>query len=252
MVTTPVLSAEQIGDFKHDGFVVTPGVFNAAEVAVIDAAMNDLVALPEEPGKHWVYWEESRLDPAQKIISRIENISPYVPGFKELSDVLEAPVGQLLGEKAALFKEKINFKYPGADGFKPHQDSQAGWWDYADYFITVMVCVDEATEENGCLQLVAGHHQKGLIREWEPLNEEDTGKMDFIMALTKPGDVAYFDSYAPHGSEPNMSDTMRRLYFATYSRLSDGDFLDQYYADKRKTYPPDIEREAGREYKFRV
>jgi len=252
MLTTPVLSPQQIGDFKRDGFVVTPGVFNAAEVAVVAAAMNDLVALPEEPGKHWVYWEDSRLDPAKKIISRIENISPYVPDFKELSAALEAPVGQLLGEKAALFKEKINFKYPGADGFKPHQDSQAGWWDYADYFITVMVCVDEATEENGCLQLVAGHHQKGLIREWEPLNEEDTGKMDFVMAPTRPGDVAYFDSYAPHGSEPNMSDTMRRLYFATYSRLSDGDFLDQYYADKRKTYPPDIEREAGREYKFRV
>ena len=28
--------------------------------------------------------------------------------------------------------------------------------------------------------------------------------------------------------------------------------LEQYYADKRKTYPPDIEREAGKEYKFRV
>ena len=161
-------------------------------------------------------------------------------------------MGQLLGEDVALFKEKINFKYPGADGFKPHQDSQAGWWDYADYFITVMVCVDEATEENGCLQLVAGHHKQGLIREWEPLNEADTSKMDFIMTPTKPGDVAYIDSYTPHGSEPNMSDKMRRLYFATYSRLSDGDFLEQYYADKRKTYPPDIEREAGKEYIFRV
>lgn len=252
MVTTPVLSDQQIDDFKRDGFVVTPGVFDAAEVAGIDAAMNDLVNLPEEPGKHWVYWEESRLDPDKKIISRIENISPYVSGFAELSAALKPPVGKLLGEDAALFKEKVNFKYPGADGFKPHQDSQAGWWDYADYFVTVMVCVDEATEKNGCLQVVAGHHKEGLVRKWEPLNEEDTGKMDFIMVPTKPGDVIYFDSYTPHGSEPNMSDKTRRVYFATYSRLSDGNFLEQYYADKRKTYPPDIEREAGKEYKFRV
>jgi hypothetical protein len=252
MLTTPVLSKQQISDFKHNGFVITPGIFGAEEVAAIDTAMHDLVALPEEPGKHWVYWEESHLNPDGRIISRIENISPYVSCFAELSAVLEAPVGQLLGGGVALFKEKINFKYPGANGFKPHQDSQAGWWNYADYFVTVTVCVDEATEENGCLQMAAGHHKRGLIREWEPLTEEDTKNMEFITVCTRPGDVAYFDSYTPHGSEPNMSDKMRRLYFATYSRLSNGDFLEQYYADKRKTYPPDIEREAGKEYKFRV
>jgi hypothetical protein len=26
----------------------------------------------------------------------------------------------------------------------------------------------------------------------------------------------------------------------------------QYYADKRASYPPDIEREAGKEYRYRV
>ena len=26
----------------------------------------------------------------------------------------------------------------------------------------------------------------------------------------------------------------------------------RYYADKRKSYPPDIEREAGKEYRYRV
>jgi len=36
-----------------------------------------------------------------------------------------------------LFKEKVNFKMPGGDGFKPHQDSQAGWDRYADYFVNV-------------------------------------------------------------------------------------------------------------------
>ncbi len=45
MLTPPVLSDQQISDFKRDGFVITPGVFSAAQVATIDAAMNDLVAL---------------------------------------------------------------------------------------------------------------------------------------------------------------------------------------------------------------
>jgi hypothetical protein len=49
-----------------------------------------------------------------------------------------------------------------------------------------------------------------------------------------------------------MSEKIRRLYFATYNRLSEGDHLERYYADKHKSFPPDIEREAGKEYVFRV
>lgn len=252
MLTTPVLTDQQIADFERDGFVVARGAFNADDVAQIDAWTRALAALPEEPGKHWVYHEKSLLKSGESLINRIENISPFHTGFATLSTVLKAPVGQLLGEEAALFKEKINFKMPGGDGFKPHQDSQAGWEKYADFFISVMVCIDEATLENGCLKMVAGQHRKGLFREWEPLTNKDMAGMDFVPCPTKPGDVVFFDCYAPHASEANMSDKIRRLYFSTYNRLSDGDHLAAYYADKRKTFPPDIEREAGKEYVFRV
>ncbi len=252
MVSTPVLTEQQIGDFHRDGYVVVRGGFDAAEMKPIEGWTRELAERPEEPGKHWVYHEKSLLDPGTELICRIENISPFHSGFAELSAALKAPVGQLLGEDALLFKEKINFKMPGGDGFKPHQDSQAGWWNYGSYYITVMVCIDEATLENGCLKMVAGHHKRGLFREWEPLTEADMEGMEFVACPTKPGDLAFFDSYAPHASEPNMSDTIRRLYFATYNRLSEGDQMARYYADKRKSFPPDIEREPGKEYVFRV
>ena len=69
---------------------------------------------------------------------------------------------------------------------------------------------------------------------------------------TQPGDIIFFDCYAPHASAPNMSDKIRRLYYATYNRRSDGDHMAKYYADKHKNYPPDIDREAGKDYVFRV
>jgi len=62
-----------------------------------------------------------------------------------------------------LFKDKINFKLPGGDGFKPHQDQQAGWSTYADLFITAMVSLDATTADNGCLELCAGQHTRGLL-----------------------------------------------------------------------------------------
>jgi ectoine hydroxylase-related dioxygenase (phytanoyl-CoA dioxygenase family) len=252
MLTIPLLAPEHLEQYKRDGFVIARGAFSDADMKLIESWTTELAARPEEPGKHWVYHEKSKLDPEVDLISRIEYISPFHEGFAELANVLKKPVAQLLGEEAVLFKEKINFKMPGGDGFKPHQDSQAGWEDYAKYFISVMVCIDEATIENGCLQLVAGHQNRGLFREWEPLTDEDMAGMEFVHYPTRPGDVVFFDCYVPHASEPNLTGNIRRMYFATYNRLSEGDHLERYYADKHKNFPPDIERIPGREYVFRV
>ena len=252
MLTTPILSQDQIDEFRKDGFVVVRHAFNDGDMKQLLQWAEEVEIQPEESGKQWVFHEKSKIDPDRDLINRIEYISPFHEGFARLSAILAKSVAQLLGEEAVLFKEKINFKMPGGDGFKPHQDSQAGWKDYADYFISVMVCLDEATIDNGCLQLVAGHQNHGLYREWEPLSEEDMAGMEFIHCPTSPGDIVFFDCYTPHGSEPNMSSSTRRLYFATYNRLSDGDHMARYYADKHKSYPPDIDRVEGKEYVFRV
>lgn len=252
MLSTPVLSDEQIQTFENDGYLIVRQGFEAEEINLIDTWTRELEALPEESGKQWVFHEKSLKGDGADLISRIEYIAPFHAGFEELCTVLNAPTAQLLGEPAAIFKEKVNFKMPGGDGFKPHQDSQAGWDAYADFFITAMVCIDEATVENGCLQLVGGHHKRGLFKSWEPLTDDDMADMEFIHCPTKPGDIAFFDCYAPHASEPNMTNQTRRIYFATYNRLSEGEHMDQYYADKHKTYPPDIDRDAGKEYVFRV
>lgn len=252
MLKTPILTSAQIADFENQGYLVARAAFGAADMAMIDAWTKELLAMPEEPGRHWVYHEKSLKDPSRQLVSRIENITPFHAGFAELATVLKAPVAQLLGEDAALFKEKVNFKMPGGDGFKAHQDSQAGWDTYTDFFISVLVCIDEATPENGCLEIAGGHHKRGLFKSWEPLTDGDMAGMEFVSCPTKPGDLVFFDCYAPHRSAPNMSDRIRRLYYSTYNRLSDGDFLERYYADKHKNYPPDIEREAGKTYVFRV
>ena len=62
-------------------------------------------------------------------------------------------VSELFGEPAVLFKDKINFKLPGGDGFKAHQDVQAGWDAYAGLHITAMVAIDETNAANGSLEM---------------------------------------------------------------------------------------------------
>ena len=124
-------------------------------------------------------------------------------------------VGELFGEEAVLFKDKINLKRPGGSGFTPHQDVQAGWDSYAPFFITMLVSIDRATAENGCLELAAGFHDKGLIGDyWAPLTERDMADMTFVACPTEPGDVVFFDSFAPHrsGTESELPSAPRAVH----------------------------------------
>ena len=252
MLCNLALTDDQLQAFQRNGFLIARGMFNAEQMAMISEWSDEMLARPEEPGKHWVYHEKSLKGDDDELVNRIENISPFHDGFRGLIEALRDPVGQLLGEEAVLFKEKINFKMPGGDGFKPHQDSQAGWDSYTDFFISVLVSIDAANIENGCLELCAGHHQRGLFKSWKPLTDVDMEGMDFRPAPTEPGDVVFFDCYAPHQSSPNISDAVRRIYYVTYNRASDGDHMAQYYADKHRSFPPDIDRDANKEYVFRV
>ena len=248
------LTPAQIQAFQRDGYLVIPGFYAPAEMEQIHRWVDEVQGFPDAPGKYQRYYEPSKVDSERRILSRMENLSPYHAGFAELfqGSKLAQAASELLGEPAVLFKDKINFKLPGGDGFKPHQDQQAGWWSYANFFISTLVCVDEATEDNGCLEMAAGHHKRGMFREWEPLTEEDMEGMEFVPCPTQPGDVVFFDSYAPHRSGPNLSDQRRRLLYVTYNRLSEGDHRARYYEDKRKSYPQDCEREQNKEYRFRV
>jgi 2-aminoethylphosphonate dioxygenase len=241
--------------FKRDGFVIAPALFDDAETRQLSAWADELASRPETPGREMMYFEVSALPVGARILQRIENFCPFHEGFAALchGDKLLAGASQLFDEPAVLFKDKINYKLPGGGGFKPHQDQQAGWSAYADLFITAMVSIDATTEENGCLELCAGHHTRGLLGdEWTPLTDEDMRSMGARPVPTRAGDAVFFDSYTPHASGPNMTAECRRVLYITYNRRSAGDHRARYYADKRRSFPPDIEREPGRTYTFRV
>jgi ectoine hydroxylase-related dioxygenase (phytanoyl-CoA dioxygenase family) len=256
MLHSPKISESQIMQFRQQGFLVLRDAFGKAETKKIQTWASEIAERREEIGKHWVYYEKSLIDGKKNLINRIENMAPYHRGLASLAQSFVPACGKLFGEEAVLFKDKINYKMSGGDGFKPHQDSQAGWEAYAKYFISVMVCIDEATLENGCIELVPRSNDvsdfKLIGREWRPLSEVETAKLEFKPYPTKPGDVIFIDSYAPHKSARNLTGSPRRLYFSTYNRLSEGDYLATYYADKRKTFPPDIERKDGKDYVYRV
>ncbi len=249
------LSEQQLQDFNRDGFLLVRSPFESTRLDQIVSWVDEVQNYPEAPGKYMMYYEKSLLDPNKKLLHRMESLFDFHDGFNELfgSDPVLGVVSDLLGEPAVLFKDKINFKFPGGISFDWHQDHQAGWWVYGELFITALICIDKVTKDNGPLELAAGFHNKGLIGEkWKPMTEEHIAGMKFEPYLLESGDMVFFDSFVPHGSGPNLSDKSRRVLYITYGRLSEGDHRKQYYADKRKNFPPDCERDPNKEYHYRV
>ena len=236
----------------RDGYLVVRQFFSPSETQDLLRWTEEISAAPELPGRHMVYYEDSLTEPGRRVVQRIENFCPFHAGFDALirDGKLSAWSSALLGSPAMLFKEKINFKLPGADGFKAHQDQQAGWGKYAPLFLTALVTIDPATVENGCLEMVPGRHREGLIgEEWKPLPEDG---LDLVPVPTQPGDVIFFDSFAPHASKPNFTGFPRRILYLTYNGAQHGDHRLQNFADKRAAFPPDIERTGTKTYTFRV
>ena len=244
--------AEDLAAMDRDGYLVVRGFFDTAETQDVLRWTGEISAAPEVPGRHMVYYEDSLTEPDRRVVQRIENFCPFHPQFDAL-----VRHGRLLDWTAALmrapvvlFKEKINFKMPGAPGFKAHQDQQAGWTRYAPIFVTALVTIDPATVENGCLEMAPGRHREGLIgEEWNPLSEDG---LDLHPVPTLPGDVIFFDSFAPHASKANLTGSPRRILYLTYNAAEHGDHREQYFADKRASFPPDVERSGTGTYTFRV
>ena len=245
------LSPEQIEEFKQTGFLVVRNLYDAETMKKITEWTDEVTNYPEVPGKYMMYFEESQLEPGKRILSRMEDIEPFHEGFSELftHGEIQQITSQLFGDEAVLFKDKINFKMPGGDGFKAHQDVQAGWARYGKLHITALVSIDPSTAENGCLEMASGHNKELIGEQWKPLDED---ALDYVPVSTNPGDAVFFDSYAPHRSGPNLTNEQRRVLYVTYNALADGDQRRQYYDDKRLSYPPDIERQPDKEYVFRV
>lgn len=164
-------------------------------------------------------------------------------------------VCELGGEPFVPFKDKLNAKLPGGGGYPPHQDIVAYRTFGPQFHLTAMIAVDEATVENGCLRVSEDHDALASLHPecvdefigGRPVFAHSIGgpehgnmRSDIVERLTwnpvemRPGDVLVFDSFVPHGSEPNRSRRSRRALFVTYSPARDGDLYEDYYAEKRR------------------
>ncbi len=211
------------------GWVLTEPL-DAATTTQLATWVDEVSAWPDDEGE-WLHYREATEHGPQ--LCRSENFVPFHHGLRELlteGAVLDT-ASALLGEPAVLYKEKINHKAPGGAGYSPHQDAPA--YRFVAVHVSCMIAVDDATVDNGCLEVVTGvHHDLLPTDDSGCIRPDVVATLDWQPVEVRTGQVLWFHSRTPHRSGPNRSSSGRRALYPTYNATREGDLREAYYRQK--------------------
>ena len=99
--------AEAVEHFNTNGWLLTQ-TLDADGLAALRSWVDEISAWPDD-GDGWLHHREMTDDGPK--LCRSENLIPFHPGFRELltTGPLLDTASALLGERAVLFNEKINY-----------------------------------------------------------------------------------------------------------------------------------------------
>jgi ectoine hydroxylase len=236
MLSAPhVLTVLQCEDYARDGYVILRSFFSGEEIGLLrdtarrDRALDDhaILRADGEGGK-------SRL-------ALWNHPGDGIYGMFARCDSMVGLAQQLLGEEPYHYHSKMIMKQPrGGGAWAWHQDY--GYW-YQNGVLrpdlcSVMIAVDPATRENGCLQVLRESHRMGRIDHRQSGDQAGADYERVQAALDRltldyceldPGDLLAFHSNTLHRSDANHSDNPRWCMICCYNARSNNPYKPSHH-----------------------
>jgi phytanoyl-CoA hydroxylase len=217
----------ELSQYRDDGYVVVDGLFSADEVERARETIREMTraALASSDHSKTLELEPDAVD-GQRVPRRIYD--PFLShqvfyGMGSDARILDR-LEQLIGTNICCNLSKLNMKPAKVGSIVDWHQDMSYYPHTNDDLVTVLVYLDDATTENGCLQVLPRHqhhyfsHSKadgtfaGLIRE-----DLDSGRYGRPVPLpAKAGSVIFMHCILPHSSLPNRSDKPRRTLIYGY------------------------------------
>jgi ectoine hydroxylase len=248
------LSTTQLDQFQRDGFIILRGLFDAEEIGLLGkAAKEDRVLDQNSFGRNDGSGGNIRLslwsDPGDNLYGMFARCPRIVSAMEQ---ILGGPVGH--------YHSKMIMKDAKVGGaWEWHQD-YGYWYDIGYLFpdlASVMIAVDKATKENGCLQVIKGSHRLGRINHTETGQQagadlarvrEVLNKLELVHCEMDPGDAVFFHSNTLHRSDQNLSEHPRWAMICCYSLIGNDSAKDPLHSNPLKPISKVLDsaiREAG-------
>ena len=239
------LTEDERRSYDEHGFLLREKVFTTDEIDELRVAAEELCrdleatagATRIKVSAHYVFepdaakdliikWEPGR-DGVIQGLEPVAHLHPVLTAYATHPGFVE-PCRDILGlPEVGLFTEKLNVKRARVGGqYALHQDYPywRGAAEDAERLVTVWVALDDATADNGPLEVLPGSHRMGHVAgktssmEFER-NEIDPDTFDTsgMVAVEVPaGGAVFFGPYLVHWSSPNLSDVDRRALLYSY------------------------------------
>lgn len=241
-MASTILTQDQLAHFNTQGYLILRATqHHLVGPKAIQRWTSEIRNLAREKGK-WMPYDEITAS-GERQLMRTENFADYHAHFSSLlhGPALAGLLAQLTGEEMLLFKDKINYKLPGGNGFQAHLDAPA--YDHIGQIehTTANIAVDAATIANGCVEVVPGSHLMDVeLADGGRISQAWEDSHTWIPVELESGDLLIFGSHLAHRSASNRTSKARSSVYATYARACDGrDLRSRYYADRRENFPPD-------------
>lgn len=224
------LSAQQIAQFRDEGYLFLPELFTEEEVAVLRREAEAIYAADRPE-----IWREKSGAPRTAFAAHQYN---EAFGLLGRHPRMIQPIEQLFGEKLYMHQFKINAKsaFTG-DVWQWHQDY--GTWARDDGMpepraMNIAVFLDEVMHINGPLMLVprshvhgtlaAGHDKSTTSYPLWTLDEATVTKLvaegGIVTPVGKPGGLLMFHGNLVHGSAGNITPYPRKIVYLTLNACS--------------------------------
>lgn len=236
-MNAPRLSPQQVADFHRDGYVIARQFFNTDEIDKLYA-----VAVSDDTLSQHAYGVVDQTGKQSKLALWFTP-GDDVYGLLTRSERMVDSVAKLLDSDAPVchFHSKLMMKEPRVGGaWEWHQDY--GYWYknqflFPDQMVSVMVALNRATVENGCLQVIRGSHKLGRVEHGFAGEQVGASQvmvdnclklgMELVYAELEPGDTLFFHSNILHRSAANESDHPRWSFISAYNSQSNVPFNEK-------------------------
>ncbi len=218
-------SEEQLAEYRREGFIVVERLFDAADVARVDATIRQMTDAALAGGD---YSKVLELEPepvdGQRVPRRVFNPYDQHEVFRSLAHDprLLDRIESLITPNFNLQHSKLNMK-PAKVGSAVEWHQDMAYFPHTnDDLVTTLVYLDDATEENGCLQVLPRHHthyfdHSGADGRFAGMITEDLSNFGKPKSLPAPaGSAIFMHCITPHSSLPNRSTRARRTLIYEY------------------------------------
>ena len=214
-----LLTEAQRSQFDQDGYVVLADMLSPDQLDAVVEEIDAFEAAEEERllghGGRQVISEAGAITFTTHLVARSEGLRKLASSepFTSLCHDLVGPDVRLYWDQAVYKKPEKPRRFPW------HQDNGYTFVE-PEAYLTCWVALTDATEDNGCPQVVPGLHRGGTLRHRyvDPLGFECfDGHLDAVVAPVGAGGMVAFSSLTPHLTGPNLTDSVRKAYILQYA-----------------------------------